>query len=512
LASGKISRKRIFLAMRLKLAQEHSQSLAGDHHLTTYGTSLLNIPVSLSIRTNAIPKYTCSARIDQTSFGPFFASLARHHISQKSSLVLSASDKTLTSLPTKSELFHQHHHHHHHHHHNHNHNHHHYPNQHQPTTMGFTQLRRSRSQSTMSKKIVIKPSDPSNPSNPSNKQPTDFEKPSPRKKSKDPAGKSASRLVSKVRPFQATGKVHVQKGAAASAEVFSPTALKGTSSGRPEKTLVGCPEKTDPKKLLSTPKKTGRSRNPKLSIQTAPDNEIVPPPVGANMQVMKIIEVVQSPVQIKPRVKCSTDETVISTVTDPTKSKSISFDSNPKPSKASLTKETKNSNHPKRSMSTRSRVSRNSASRIPMLPDLELGRDMLFLTDEFHVDEKTQSILANYDARHLEDFCLMTDKDFKTLTMAARRIGQPLPPLQIRKVQVLREWAQSLQKRQETSVALKLGTSSIPKDWKKRFIEELPKLKEILRERGEESISKNHLFDTFMLFLPHCSQPTTATV
>jgi hypothetical protein len=131
----------------------------------------------------------------------------------------------------------------------------------------------------------------------------------------------------------------------------------------------------------------------------------------------------------------------------------------------------------------------------------KLGPDMMILVDAFHLDKNTQVLLAYYDARTLEDFCCMTQVDFDELKLSAERMNRALPPLQIRKVQTLREWVQGLAKNADNKPLRELNmperldrANLIPKDWKRKFKDALPDLKHALKERGEKnSISTNLL-------------------
>ena len=128
-------------------------------------------------------------------------------------------------------------------------------------------------------------------------------------------------------------------------------------------------------------------------------------------------------------------------------------------------------------------------------PPEQLGPDMMVLANTFHLDKNTQILLAYYDARTLEDFCLMTKVDFDTLLVSATLHNRPLPPLQIRKVQVLREWVQSLVDTKPVHIPAWIQTTSenpvekanlIPSDWKRRFQQDLPKLKKLLKLKGDQ--------------------------
>jgi hypothetical protein len=132
--------------------------------------------------------------------------------------------------------------------------------------------------------------------------------------------------------------------------------------------------------------------------------------------------------------------------------------------------------------------------------ETQLGSDMIVLAEALTLDLNTQTMLAYYDARSLEDFCLMAEADFKDLLAKARSMNRALPPLQIRKVQVLREWVQELSKPRDDStlpawVRLSQPKTSnkkgslIPKDWKMRLKKDLPQLKMKLKVKGERLTS-----------------------
>jgi hypothetical protein len=132
--------------------------------------------------------------------------------------------------------------------------------------------------------------------------------------------------------------------------------------------------------------------------------------------------------------------------------------------------------------------------------ETQLGSDMIVLAEALSLDLNTQTMLAYYDARSLEDFCLMAEADFKDLLAKARSMNRALPPLQIRKVQVLREWGQELSKPRDDSAlpawvrlsqpkASNKKGSLIPKDWKMRLKQDLPQLKMKLKAKGERLTS-----------------------
>jgi hypothetical protein len=148
--------------------------------------------------------------------------------------------------------------------------------------------------------------------------------------------------------------------------------------------------------------------------------------------------------------------------------------------------------------------------------ELQLGRDMVILSEAFHLDRNTQSLLAQYDARTVEDFCLMTTEDLEKLVKTAAESNRPLPPLQVRKLQVLREWAQNLadQSMREAEMSVicqcaadiandhvyEQSSNLIPKDWAKQFREDLPRLKQTLKERGGKTAAAMSWFSSYFSF------------
>jgi hypothetical protein len=131
-----------------------------------------------------------------------------------------------------------------------------------------------------------------------------------------------------------------------------------------------------------------------------------------------------------------------------------------------------------------------SRKRIKEETQTPLGSDMAVLAEAFNLNMNTKTMLVVYDGTTLEDFCLMTDDDFDGLIARARTTDRALPPLQIRKVQVLREWVQQELIKQPTEDASSQPESDnkeslIPKDWKARFEEDLPRLKQNLKAKGE---------------------------
>lgn len=96
---------------------------------------------------------------------------------------------------------------------------------------------------------------------------------------------------------------------------------------------------------------------------------------------------------------------------------------------------------------------------------------------------------------------MMGETDFQHLLAKARNSNRGLPPLQIRKVRVLREWITELIEKTHPDVSGVLpwitslskekdkndtrDDTLLPKDWKHRFQQDLPKLKKKLRRKGD---------------------------
>jgi hypothetical protein len=135
---------------------------------------------------------------------------------------------------------------------------------------------------------------------------------------------------------------------------------------------------------------------------------------------------------------------------------------------------------------------------------IQLDSDMAVLADGLHLDNNTKTLLAAYDATTVENFFLMGENDFNHLLARARASNRSLPPLQVRKVQILRQWVANMI--DETDISkLPLWAQSdalsahrtgrdgknqslVPHDWQKRYNRDLPMLKKKVRERGDSLI------------------------
>lgn len=119
-----------------------------------------------------------------------------------------------------------------------------------------------------------------------------------------------------------------------------------------------------------------------------------------------------------------------------------------------------------------------------------LGPDMMFLADAMKLEINTQTMLSHYDARSIEDFLFMSDNDFKDLCAKAKLMNRTLPPLQIRKVGVLKEWVRKMvdttsNDSQAPDWAKQPKTTIVPKGWRIQFKRDLPTIKQNLRARSE---------------------------
>lgn len=130
------------------------------------------------------------------------------------------------------------------------------------------------------------------------------------------------------------------------------------------------------------------------------------------------------------------------------------------------------------------------------LKDASLKPDMLFVAEALNLDLNTKTMLAKFDARTLEDCYLMGDQDFEDLIEEAKAMGISLPPLQIRKVQIFREWLKKViedideSKLPSWARTHTIGKTCIPRDWQSRFKEDLPKLKKDIKQRGQITIAQ----------------------
>lgn len=157
----------------------------------------------------------------------------------------------------------------------------------------------------------------------------------------------------------------------------------------------------------------------------------------------------------------------------------------------------------------------------------KLHRDMRLICDVFRISEESRYALRTFDAATLEDFSHMTESDFIDLIATRARLGCPLPPLQQRKLNVLRKWVQTLpiveakvapiqsegfEVNESTSPSSAAGeevkyrnsvrkdvSRHTPPDWENRFYRDLPRLRSELREAGETRNSSNFVMDLLSL-------------
>jgi hypothetical protein len=122
---------------------------------------------------------------------------------------------------------------------------------------------------------------------------------------------------------------------------------------------------------------------------------------------------------------------------------------------------------------------------------------MNVLADGMNLDRNTRCLLAAFDSSTLEDFYLMSNADFSELVSRAKARNSPLPPLQIRKIQMLRRWIKEvvddhLAENEDPNgkVKKRRNVRLIPKDWKEQYKNDLPHLKLQLRQQGDSIFEK----------------------
>ncbi len=129
--------------------------------------------------------------------------------------------------------------------------------------------------------------------------------------------------------------------------------------------------------------------------------------------------------------------------------------------------------------------------------EVYLCQDMALVADAMNLDWNTRVMLAYYDAKTLEDFCLLAESDLKDLVARAQAMRRTIPPLQLRKIQVLREWVQEISSSQDESrlpgwikltqkKSKRKSKKIIPEDWKTQFTRDLPRLKHQLKKKGAD--------------------------
>lgn len=163
-----------------------------------------------------------------------------------------------------------------------------------------------------------------------------------------------------------------------------------------------------------------------------------------------------------------------------------------------------------------------------------LHRDMRLICDVFRISEPSRYALRSFDAATLEDFSLMLDEDFADLILYQARIGTPVPPLQQRKLSVLRSWVRSIATAENVEVsetvssssnkaegfdlnesnegnddttpkvgfkssARKRGGTFIPADWEEKFYADLPRLRKELQQLGGNGTRSHWAHDILSL-------------
>lgn len=140
---------------------------------------------------------------------------------------------------------------------------------------------------------------------------------------------------------------------------------------------------------------------------------------------------------------------------------------------------------------------------------------MSVLADGINLDRNTRLLLAAHDARTLDDFYLMADIDFIDLLRRAKATNNCLPPLQVRKVRMLRRWLKDLVDENmmgdyneydeaSCSPSKKRYTRErerrrlVPKDWANQYKHDLPHLKRELRQQGDSLLERFSMFGSVL--------------
>ena len=166
----------------------------------------------------------------------------------------------------------------------------------------------------------------------------------------------------------------------------------------------------------------------------------------------------------------------------PSKTEESKLQTIPSPSKPSLSAPNKPSTYVEKI--------NNSNNLIEVVP-FRLGKDMTYIADGMNLDRNTRYLLAAFDARSLDDFYLMSDNDFTALVQRAKSTKNELPPLQIRKIQMLRSWIKEvvddhLNDNDDSGRMRRRGDFNImPNDWKEQYKNDLPHLKLQLRQQSD---------------------------
>eukprot|EP00534_Pseudo-nitzschia_fraudulenta_P009268 CAMPEP_0201152806 /NCGR_PEP_ID=MMETSP0851-20130426/13394_1 /ASSEMBLY_ACC=CAM_ASM_000631 /TAXON_ID=183588 /ORGANISM="Pseudo-nitzschia fraudulenta, Strain WWA7" /LENGTH=145 /DNA_ID=CAMNT_0047429905 /DNA_START=177 /DNA_END=614 /DNA_ORIENTATION=+ len=131
---------------------------------------------------------------------------------------------------------------------------------------------------------------------------------------------------------------------------------------------------------------------------------------------------------------------------------------------------------------------------------------MTILADGMNLDGNTRCLLAAYDARTLDDFYLMSNADFRNLIQRAKATNHSLPPLQIRKVRMLRRWLKEIiddnmseeyeddMHSEITDAFRRKRNKLVPKDWREQYKNDLPHLKIELRQQGDSVFERYPIF------------------
>ena len=195
-------------------------------------------------------------------------------------------------------------------------------------------------------------------------------------------------------------------------------------------------------------------------------------------------------------LRIKTEETLKEKVTRFARSLSPS-NANAKSSSKSAKSASNSSQAPSKSSLSSKEIRSSHAKLIKCVP-FGLEKDMAYLADGMNLDKNMRYFLAAFDASKLEDFYLMSDSDFSALVQRAKASNRSIPPLQLRKVQMLRTWLKEVvddhvMDNEEISGGVRRRgrkVELIPKDWKQQYRNDLPYLKLQLRHQGESIYEK----------------------
>jgi hypothetical protein len=112
-----------------------------------------------------------------------------------------------------------------------------------------------------------------------------------------------------------------------------------------------------------------------------------------------------------------------------------------------------------------------------------LHSDMVYVANSLKLDIHTRFLLAEYNAKSLEEISLLGEDEWKELRfqVQANTIGSNA---ELYKIIALKEWIQHL-------VGKDNDDGTIPRDWKRQFQRALPELKEKVRRENHQGVRES---------------------